>query len=83
MREEGIKGTFESDLGLVGSACDIANIFRKSVEQGFWQRIELEDGEYCVPQCFFLFFMVLPRWKWISDWVLIKLFLLDKMVWCM
>ena len=53
MREEGIKGTFESHLGLVGSACDIANIFRKSVEQGFWQRIELEVGEYCVPQCFF------------------------------
>ena len=50
MREEGIKGTFESHLGLVGSACDIANIFRKSVEQGFWQRIELEVGEYCVPQ---------------------------------
>ena len=50
MREEGIKGPFESHFW---EACDIAHIFRKSVEQSCpmeWQRIESEVGESCVSQ---------------------------------
>ena len=50
MREEGIKGAFESHFW---EACDIAHIFGKSVEQSCpmeWQRIKTEVGESCVSQ---------------------------------
>ena len=77
MREEGIKGAFESHFW---EACDIAHIFGKSENSlAPWNGRELKRRLENLVFLSGLVCMVLPRRELVSDWVLIRLVPLDRM----